>query len=226
MRDSSAILQRIQKNAARLKTVHSKGLVIMSGRGMGMRGSIVINARMPDSLWMKIEGPLGIDVATGVFSSESAVVYTPLQNKVFRGSIGAAVKRGLVPNAVDSTNFISGMVGLAVPPGSRLNDVDSVRIDKKEYLLFFSGNERIWVDVKGPVTRWEKRSPAGDLLWLWEAKRFSKKGGLYLPGLIKITTYEPRQQVTILYETITANKAIEKSVFSIRIPEGAETVEL
>ncbi|MCD6117894.1 DUF4292 domain-containing protein [bacterium] len=219
------LLNRVYANAAKLKTFQGRGSVIASAKGIGMRGTIRVTARMPDVLWMKIEGPLGIDIATAFFNRESVVVYTPLENKVWRGSFSKALHLGYIPNAVDSTNFVLSMVGLPVPSDSLISRIDSVSIDKGKYLIDFNRKDRIWIDGRGIVTRWERHSGDGTVEWVWEGSRFTKKSGMFIPGLVKITSYHPKQQLTILYESIKANKSVKKDFGRINIPQGVKTIE-
>jgi len=223
---SKALFNRVYTNAAKLKTFQGKGSIIISAEGIGIRGTIRVTAKMPDALWMKIEGPLGIDVATAFFSKGLAVVYSPLENRVWRGSFDKAMNKGYIPCGVDSTNFMLSMVGLPVPADSLVSSIDSVSVDKGKYFIVFNNSDRVWIDEKGLVTKWERRSADGNLEWVWEGSRFKKKGGLFIPGLIRITSYNPKQQLTILYEGIKTNKPIKKDFGHIDIPQGVMTIEL
>ena len=222
---TKVLFNRVYANAAKLKTFQGRGRVIVSAKGIGMRGTIRLTARMPDALWMKIEGPLGIDIATAFFNRKSAVVYTPLENKVWKGSLNKALDLGYIPRGVDSTNFVLSMAGLPVPSDSLLSRIDSVSIDKGKYLIDFNENDRIWIDNRGPVTRWERYSEDGSVEWIWEGSRFINKRGLLIPGLVKITSYNPKQQLTILYERIKTNRSVKKDFGRINIPQGVKTIE-
>ncbi|RKY82045.1 hypothetical protein DRQ07_02400 [candidate division KSB1 bacterium] len=226
VKNPEQLLSGIRKNAGRLRTFKARGKLIVNTKGMGLRGTISIKARIPDSLWLKIEGPLGIDVATGIFSEESALMYSPLENVLWKGSYSSVVEKGYVPGAINSSNFVLSVVGLPFPSDTLFEKTDSVKVSKNGGFVIYLKFQTLWVDKRGLITKWEKCNASGEPEWLWEGKRFVKKGGVFLPRLIRITAFNPKKQVTILYEEIKTNKAIKKGFYKIDIPKGVRTIEL
>jgi outer membrane lipoprotein-sorting protein len=221
------LVQSIQDHASRLKTFRgSADLSVYSIEGY-FRGSINISAKMPDSLYMKLEGPLGIDVLTGCFSGDQVLLYSPWEKMAYKGSIQRMQEIDLLPIDMGSSDVVLGMLGLLILDEIQLIALRSITADNRKYILEFSTGEVIWVEPKGPViTRWEMKDVDGETLWLWEGKEYKKRSGIQLPSYIRMTSMDPKQQVTLYYETVRVNRSLKDDWYKMRIPEGVKTIEL
>ena len=220
------LAQKIQKNASLIKTFQGEGRFLSVSEETSMGGGIRVFAKMPDSLWIKVEGPLGVDVATGWFGGGQALWYVPMDGVVFSGHIESIRDLDIIPVDVGSSNLIMGIVGLAIPQFFPQDSLFDLRIDKRKYIIF-SEDESIWVNPKGPVVeRWEMIDFSDNLLWQWEGEHLKKDKGAYFPGTIRFTRWQPKERITIFYENIKINKSLRQSWFKIDIPEGVRRIEI
>ncbi len=221
------LVYQIQDHASHLLTFQGRAwLTVVSPLG-SFRGSMRVSAKTPDSLWMKVEGPLGIDMMTGRFAGERVLLYSPLENVAYEGSIQQLRERDVLPIDMGSSDLVLGMVGLLIPDDEILGLLTSFTSDSRKYVFDLGGGEQIWVEPRGPVvTRWEKRDGNGEILWVWEGKEFKEKRGVRLPRMIRITEYNRKQRVTLFFEAVKTNHPIQDGWCQIRIPEGVETIEL
>lgn len=220
------LIDGIRENAARIETFQGKGRFLAVSEETSMGGSIRVFARMPDSLWIKVEGPLGVDVATGWFCGNQAVWYVPMDGVVFSGTIERIRELDIVPVDVGSSNMIMGIVGFAIPEMDSQSSLYHLKIEDRKYLLH-SENETIWINPDGPlVIRWEMAGFQDDLLWQWEGRNLKRNSSAYFPGTIRFTRWQPRERVTIFYEEIKINKSLRQSWFKIDIPKGVRKIEL
>jgi len=224
---ADVLIRNIERHASQLQTFRGDArLAVVSAEG-SFGGSLNVSMKIPDSLWVKIEGPWGIDIATGRFGGGQALFYNPWENVVYKGTVEKMQEKQLLPFDVGVSRMALGILGLLVPDAMGADSFVSLSSDSKKYILNFEDGEQVWVEPKGPVvTRWEKRDDDGEILWIWEAKDFKKKKGIRLPQLVRITNYQPMQRLTLFYEKVKANMPMGNGWWNIRIPEGVETVEL
>ena len=201
-------------------------MTVVSPMG-SFRGAMRVSARIPDSLWVKVEGPLGIDMMTARFVGDRVLLYSPLENVVYEGSVQGMRERNVLPLDMGSSDLVLGIVGLLVPEGSALDSGAFLSADKKTYRLHLGNGDDIWVEPKGPVvTRWEITDVDGETLWVWEGKDFWKRSGVRLPRMVRITETNPKQRVTFFFEVMKTNRPLENGWCRVHIPEGVETIEL
>ena len=91
----------------------------------------------------------------------------------------------------------------------------------------FQNGEKVWVDPQGPVvTRWEKKDQNGDLFLLWEGRDFKKRSGIRVPFMIRMMNNQPKQRVTLFFQSVKANRPLKNGWCEVKIPEGVETIDL
>jgi len=220
------LIQEIQENASQIKTFQGQGRFLAVSKETAMGGGIRVYARMPDSLWIKVEGPLGVDVATGWFGGGQALWYVPMDGVVFSGPMESVRDLDIIPVDMGSSNMILSIIGLAVPHSSAQDSLYALKTEGRKYVIY-SDDESIRVNPKGPVvTQWEMIDFQGNLLWQWEGENMKKDRGIYFPGTIRFTRWQPKERITIFYENIKINKPLHQSWFQIDIPKGVRRIEL
>ena len=220
------LVRKIRDHASQLQTFIGRGILLTVSSEGGFRGSMRVFVKMPDSLFIHVEGPLGMDVMKGWFAAGWVSLYYPRENILYEGSVRAMQENGLLPLYMDFRNVVMGVVGLLVPDGAGLDSLLDFSSNDKKYTLSFENGEDVWVEPKGPVvTRWEKKDEDGVTLWVWEGEDFRKHGGIRFPKKIWMTSYEPKQQVTLFFESVKTNRPLKKDWYAMLIPEGVEKFE-
>lgn len=221
------LIEDIENHASKLQTFEGRATFSVVSIEGAYRGSMKLSVKMPDSLWMKLEGPLGVDYITGRFTGERALLYSPWEKAVYEGSYQQMRALALIPLDMGFADMALGLLGLLVPDGVGNDSLFSLRTDSRRYILNLGYGERIWIEPQGPVvTRWEKKDENGEMLWIWEAKEFRKNKGIRFPKIIRMTSYQPKQRITLVYERIKANRPMRDGWCHIKIPEGVENIEL
>lgn len=227
---SQTLLNKIHHNAQTLKSFQGKAKLRMLSNDYMFKGTISISIKKPDSVWMKIEGPMGIDVASVRTGGNHMQYYIPSEKVLYTGSVERLRELRLVPWNVEVSNIIQSFLGVINPPYSIPDSIITYSSQDNAYLLPYSSDslvEKIWINPRGPVvSRWERRNSAGDPLWMWEGDMFYKRGRLRLPKFIQITQFDPRQRITFYYEIMDVNHSLPVNWFALKIPEGVEEIEL
>jgi hypothetical protein len=224
--DPYALFREVREHAARLKTFEGRAEWAASSEDGSFRGSSRVALKTPDSLWLKVEGPFGIDVAFMSFTPGRILFYSPMLKSAFSGEPGNSRLAGLMPFGADFSDSAIRAAGLLVPDDTLLANLTSFTPEKKEYILGFDTGERVWIQRKGPVvSRWEKRDSSGAVVWLWEAERFQSRGKIRLPLLIRLDASKGRS-LTVFYETMKTNSDLRKGWCDVPIPENVETKPL
>jgi hypothetical protein len=223
----STLIEGIENHASKLQTFQGRGTFSVVSTEGAYRGSMKLSVKMPDSLWMKLEGPLGVDYITGRFTGTHGLLYNPWENTAYEGSFQQMRKLALIPLDMGFADMALGLLGLLIPNWIGNDSSSTVRIDSRRYLLDLGYGERIWIEPQGPVvTRWEKKDENDEMLWVWEAKEFRKNKGIRFPKVIRMTSHMPKQRVTLVYDRIKTNRPMQNGWSHVKIPEGVETIEL
>jgi len=98
------ILRDYRANYNKLKTLQAKGRLSVYSSEFNENGTIHISVKMPDSLRIKVEGPLGIDVANFFMDSERYLLYLNREEVVYEGS----------SDTLNISRFLNDIIGITV----------------------------------------------------------------------------------------------------------------
>jgi hypothetical protein len=224
----AALLDLLRRHAERLETFQGRGqFTVVSDQG-SFRGGIRIAAHPPDSIWIKLEGPLGIDLVTASIASGRVIAYSPWMKADTSDSSGARRSfAGLFPAGLDSLTVMSALFGLPVPAADGPDSLRSLTPEKDRYILRVGPDQSLWVETNGPVVRrWEKRHPSGDVAWAYEADQFHTSRGVRLPRRIRFSQDSAGQgasgEMVLYYELSQTNQPLKKGWCDVRLPKNAE----
>jgi hypothetical protein len=220
------LLRRVGEHSHRIETIEGVGsFSMLSGMG-GMRGQIKVVARLPDSLWLRLEGPMGVDLVTARFAGGRIRYFSPWMPEAKADSSVKPALRAMLPAGLDSLDALLGLFGM---PGLAKIQADSIRSLSKDdgrYVLRFSVGESLWIDPEGPVvSRWEKRNANGELVWSYAADRYFSSGGVRIPRTIQFRAGEDRE-FQLYYDEIKTNHRLKKGWCDVRTPKGADAASL
>ncbi len=77
--------EQVNKNSMKLQSLDANGEISIDSPEMSNTGSITVSINKPDSVFTKLEGPFGIDVANLLITRNNFIYYNVMDNKVIRG---------------------------------------------------------------------------------------------------------------------------------------------
>lgn len=224
--DPDLLKRNIQNHVNKLHTLRARAQITAASREGAFSGTLTITAKLPDSLYMKMEGPLGIDLGSTLFYGDSVLIYSAWDNLAFKGKSGVLGMNFVLPMTSNPPDFLSRLPGLLLPVIALPYPPESFSIQGRQYEYQYIDGETFRVSPKGPVVcRWEKRDKLDELTWSWEGDRYRKTGGVNLPWLIRLTEHKVKQRLTIYFKSMKVNTSLKAGWCDFNMPEGVETIE-
>lgn len=221
----ATLLNDIEEHALKLKSQHSKATVQAATQYGTFFGNVELKAILPDSIWMKIEGPMGIDIGIIQMQGENILFYIPYENMVYQGTLENVNRIQPMPIPVNIKALVYGLTGLIQPQRIQTDSLDNYFVLHQRYVCDYTDGDRYWIQKKGPVvTKWE-HIENDTLIWSWEGDEFRKKSGVELPRIVRLKQYRSGEQLTFTFHYTRANKAFESSWNDINVPEGVMRIE-
>ncbi len=213
----------LRQNFELLKTLKGRGKLIVESPDLSYSADSRIVFKSPDSLYLKVEAILGIDIGWFFSDRQSFTVYTPFTNAYYTGSIDSFKFGGLLAfEHMTYDRLLQALIGLVlIPP------LNNGRLSRSGKSLLLSGTVgsfalRYWIDPgKGVVTRAEMRDKGDQLILSGEFQRFIRSADVYLPRSIRLQRPVQKQSITMFYDLLEVNKEISKKEFKTKIPENA-----
>jgi Domain of unknown function (DUF4292) len=206
----SRIIKEVNSRAAEIDNIISTGEIKIKTPKIDEEGSIEIHVKKKDDLWFKIEGPLGIDAATGHFNRDRFVFFDDLNDVVTTGSttilnIGTLTKIRCTFD--DMMNAFSGTV--RIRKGKK--DIMEMSEESGQYVISLKRGtitRKYWVSTSDySVNKYIYLSNKGQTLISFEFSNFSSYSTGSYARRIEIRRPKQREYFKITLENVSLNQS-------------------
>lgn len=216
---------KVKQNLQKLKSFEGRARVIIELPGAGYNGFSEIFLNMPDSVLVKTEAILGIDIGVLFMDHKIFGAYAPKENSLYYGEIEQLDLRDFLQVELETEELYEAFTGLTnfeVNPTSKLSVSDgkfliTTRLEK--------GVVQYWIDPKKfLITKCILLNSHGKTVLIKEFSRVRKRKGLVLPQTIRLMRPQARERVTVYYTKQKINQAISPEKFKLKIPNNAKQI--
>lgn len=205
----SRIIKEVNKRSSEVDNILSEGEIKIKTPKVDETGSIEIHVKKKDDVWFKIEGPLGIDAATGHFNRDRFTFFDDLNDVVTTGSttilnIGTLTKIRCTFD--DMLNSFSGTV--RIPKGKK--DILEMSEEGSQYVLSLKRGtitRRYWVDKDNYfVYKYLYMNSKGQTLISFEFSNFANYGTATYAKKVEIRRPKQGEYFKITMESVNLNQ--------------------
>jgi hypothetical protein len=216
--------RNINKNSELIRTCEAYGNISFDSPDMSNTGFIEVKFKQ-DSLYIKLEGPFGLDIAKVLITPLNFIYYNVQENKVITGPstethINAILKIKLGFEDLKNTFFCSFI--FAEEP----NDSSEAPTGDNLYMYSInreSGKQNFYImPANYKINRYNITGKTGLLLEV-KYSGFNNTDNIIFPSQIKIKKPSDKQTVWINYETIELNNSEIK--LQMRYPKSAKVIK-
>lgn len=230
------ILKEYSANYNKLITFKAEGRLLVQSSEFNESGTIFVTVKMPDSLMIRVEGPMGVDVAHFFLDSQKYLLYLYRDEVVYRG----------LSDTLNVNKLLTDLIGITLEG----NSVDFQDV-QNELIGLFTGAMSIdnldlepvnFYDSTKTVNIFRMSGLSGDVLYEFPINnellqkvqifddnnrnrivksfsRYTKKNNVYIPRRIIYTFLEERGRISLTYFNFQINRSIKSEEFHIDIPQ-------
>ena len=180
-----------------------------------------LRQRRTDSLWMSVRGPLGINAARMLVTSDSFYVHNRIDNELAVGPVATAQR--MLPVPVSSELLFQNLLGLLVPP---IGPNWSVRADSALYHVE-DASERYSYTVDPSiwrVVRYVERASDGTVVDERVFADHTQVAGVLLPTRVVLRRPQDDVRALMTYRSITL--APQPLSFPLDVPDDVQRVAI
>lgn len=196
--------------------------------GNQVKGQIAL--KYPDSIYIKIEGFLGIDGLTASINKNTFVVYNIISKYVIKGSTTPNGIQKAFDYRVTFDELRDVMTGLVFLSEEDQKNVLSYEADSCEYRLKIkenNGYKNVWIDPASQfaVTKIEHCDSSGSVTLLKEFQRFEKQNSVLFPKYVRVLRPKEKDLLSVYFEDRVINKSFSSRIFTIHYPKNVEVID-
>lgn len=228
--DVAEIVRRNNASVNRLQSMRGVATLTLESPKSSNQFSAQIAVKYPDSVYVKIEGILGVDGLKASLNRETFVVYNIINRYVVRGRTSSAAIRNTFDYDVSFDEMMELLTGTVFLDARKLGNGTVLSTDSTYYVLSLDrdgGSQKIWVDPYADyaVSKIHDYDQSGRLVLEREFTRFEKIDGHIVPRYVRVVRPMEKDFLSLYFDARELNRNIKSSLFRISYPKNIDIIE-
>ncbi len=225
---SERLINKLEANRRRIKTFEGNGVIKIKSSRFNNSATFKVTLSKPDSIYLTIMGPFGIELAQAVVTDKNFIFYDALQNTAYKGSVNDNVLKEIFKVNLTFNELVDAFVGSVNLTGNLYTNPTSYEVEDDQYVLTYddslsSKETKYRVDIRELGITNYQLSDNGNELLEGNYSQFELLEGVAVPNKIEIQNKKDDQIIDIEYRNIASNK---KNIFiDFKIPEDATIIK-
>jgi len=226
---SERLINKLEVNRRRIKSFEGTGVLNVRADGINQSASFRVVLQKPDSLYLTIMGPFGIELAQAVVTNENFIFYDALQNTAYKGKLTSNILQEIFKIDLSFSDLMDAFIGSVNLTDNLYTQPDKYNIDYDKYVLTYidsiTGRKTIYrVDIRQlGITDYYVFDSDGYELIEGKYSQFDLHENVAVPYKIEIQNKERNQRIVIEYRNISVNK--KNITIDFVLPNDATIIE-
>jgi outer membrane lipoprotein-sorting protein len=226
---SERLINKLEANRRKIKSFEGNGTIIVKTPTMDNSATFTVVLQKPDSIYLTIMGPFGIELAQALVTKENFVFYDALQNTAYTGSVNSNILQSIFRINLSFDDLLDAFVGSVNLTPNLYRQPDKYFVDGDKYVLTYLDSARqnktvYKVDVRQlGITDYQLFSIEGDQTLEGKYSKFELLENVAVPYKIQIQNIEDDQKIDVDYRKISVNK--NNIQIDFKLPDDATIIK-
>lgn len=226
---SERLINKLEVNRRRIKSFEGNGTILVTNSRMNNSASFRVVLQKPDSIYLTIMGPFGIELAQALVTKSDFIFYDVLNNTAYEGNVDDEVLRNIFRIDLSFNELLDAFVGSVNLTDNLYKQPTNYEVIYDKYLItyvdsvsFKSSQYKVDVRELG-ITEYVTKDKKGEVILEGRYSDFGIVEGVAVPYKIELFNKKENQQVVVEYKGMSANK---KNIYvDFEIPEDATIIK-
>jgi outer membrane lipoprotein-sorting protein len=226
---SERLTNKLEANRRKIKTFEGSGTIFVKSASMDNSATFRIVLLKPDSIYLTIMGPFGIELAQALVTKDKFTFYDALQNTAYVGSVNSNALQSIFRINLSFENLLDAFIGSVNLTNNLYRAPDNYIVEDERYVLTYLDSSRTnktiyKVDVRQlGITNYQLYGLDETLMLEGNYSDFELLENVAVPYKIAIENKTDDQKISIDYKKITVNK---KNIFiDFKLPDDATIIK-
>jgi outer membrane lipoprotein-sorting protein len=226
---SERLINKLEINRRRIKSFEGNGTITVRSGGVNQSVSFKVVLQKPDSLYLTMFGPFGIELAQALVMKDNFVFYDAINNTAYEGDVDSDILTRIFKVNLSFNELMDAFIGSVNLTDNLYRPPEKYTIDYDQYVLTYidSNTERrtvYRVDIRElGITDYQVLNSNGDALLEGKYSKFELFENVAVPSKIELQNNKDNQRVSIDYKNMVVNK--RSIVIDFKIPDDANIVK-
>lgn len=223
------LVKKLEANRRKIRAFEGNGIIDIKSPSFTNSATFRVVLIKPDSIYLTILGPFGIELAQSLVTKNSFVFYEALSNTVYQGDMNDKILQTIFKVNLSFNDLLDAFIGAVNLTDNLYKSPTSYQVVHDKYLIGYADStkrsvQNFRVDIRDlGITNYSVNDFKGNVLLEGEYTKFGILEGVAVPYRISIKNKTDNQQITIDYRTVIANS--KKIEIDFRIPDDATVIQ-
>lgn len=226
---SERLTNKLEANRRKIKTFEGSGTIFVNSPSMDNSATFRIVLLKPDSIYLTIMGPFGIELAQALVTKDKFTFYDALQNTAYVGAVNSNALQSIFRINLSFEDLLDAFIGSVNLTNNLYRAPDNYYVEDERYVLTYLDsartNKTIYkVDVRQlGITNYQLFGLDETLMLQGNYSSFELLENVAVPYKIAIENKTDDQKISIDYKKITVNK---KNIYiDFKLPDDATIIK-
>lgn len=226
---SERLTNKLEANRRKIKNFEGTGTLFVKSAIMDNSATFRIVLQKPDSIYLTIMGPFGIELAEALVTKEKFSFYDALKNTAYIGSVNSNALQSIFRINLSFEDLVDAFIGSVNLTSNLYRAPDEYFVVDEKYVMTYLDsartNKTIYrVDVRQlGITDYQLFGFDDELMLQGKYSDFELLENVAVPYKIAIENKTDDQKISIDYKKISVNK--KNILINFNIPDDATIIK-
>lgn len=226
---SERLTNKLEANRRKIKNFEGTGTLFVKSAIMDNSATFRIVLQKPDSIYLTIMGPFGIELAEALVTKEKFTFYDALKNTAYIGSVNSNALQSIFRINLSFEDLVDAFIGSVNLTSNLYRAPDEYFVEDEKYVMTYLDsartNKTIYrVDVRQlGITDYQLFGFDDELMLQGKYSDFELLENVAVPYKIAIENKTDDQKISIDYKKISVNK--KNILINFNIPDDATIIK-
>ena len=226
---SERLINKLEVNRRRIRNFEGNGTINVKASGMNQSASFRVVLQKPDSIYLTILGPFGIELAQAVVTDKNFIFYDALQNTAYKGEVNSNILQEIFKINLSFNELMDAFIGSVNLTKNLYQTPKEYNIDYDKYVLTYIEPQT----NRKTIYRVDIRELGITDYFVFDENGYEQLEGIYskfdffenvaVPYKIEIQNKAENQRIDIEYKNIAVNK--NNIVIDFKVPDDATIIK-
>jgi hypothetical protein len=223
------LMTKLEANRRRIKTFEGNGTITIKSNDINNSATFRIVVVKPDSIYLTIMGPFGMELAQALVTTNNFIFYDALQNTAYKGLQSSDILHQIFKIDLSFGDIMDAFIGSINLTNNLYKSPNNYQVVYDKYMLTYMDSitqniSEYEVDVRNlGILHYLLKNSSGDDLLEGKYSNFQFMETVAVPAKIEVTNRKQNETVLIDYKSMSANK---KNIFiDFKIPDDASIIK-
>ena len=226
---SERLVEKLEINRRRIENFEGNGTIVVRNGSSNQSVSFKVVLEKPDSLYLTMYGPFGIELAQALVMKQNFIFYDAMSNTAYEGDVDSDILNQIFKINLTFSELMDAFIGSVNLTNNLYRPPEKYSVDYDKYVLTYIDPNTLrksvyYVDIRQlGITDFQVFNSDEEKLLEGRYSKFELFENVAVPYKIELENTKDNQKVSIDYKSMAVNK--RSIAIDFKVPGDATIIK-